>query len=81
MDKQETRDNWCLRHARFGELEIARLWQLRRQYSAEGDKFESLVYYHRLQFIRWLVRTGRLTEQIVREREPVQAHESSEEPV
>jgi hypothetical protein len=60
MDEKDALNQ--LRQARLGEGEIARLRQLRRQYSAEGDKLESLASYHRLQFVRWLVRTGRLTE-------------------
>jgi hypothetical protein len=62
MDEREARERWYLRQARFGEGEIARLRHLRCQYSAEGDRLESLAYYRRLQFVRWLVRTGRLTE-------------------
>ena len=67
MNEQEAWNR--LRQAKLGEGEIVQLRRLRHQYSAEGDKLESLAYYHRLQFVRWLVRTGRLTEQTVRERE------------
>ncbi len=68
-----------LRQARLGEEEIARLWHLRSRYSAEGDQLESLASYRRLQFVRWLVRTGRLSEQTVRE--AAEEREGSPEPV
>ncbi len=60
MNEQEACNR--LRQARLGEGEIARLRQLRWQYSAEADHLESLAQYHHLQFVRWLVRTGRLTK-------------------
>lgn len=68
MDHKEERDLWCLRQAGFGELAISRLRRLRRMYLAERDRRESLALYHRLQFVRWLVRTGKLTEQVTEAR-------------
>jgi hypothetical protein len=68
MDRKEERDLWRLRQAGFGELAISRLRRLRRTYSAERDRCESLALYHRLQFVRWLVRTGKLTEQVTEAR-------------
>jgi hypothetical protein len=62
MDEQEACDR--LRQAKLGEGEIAQLQHLRHQYLAEGDKLESLAQYHRLQFVRWLLTTGKLTEQV-----------------
>jgi hypothetical protein len=53
-----------LHQAGFGELAIARLQRLRRMYLAQRDQRESLAQYHRLHFVRWLVRTGKLTEQV-----------------
>ncbi len=67
MNEQEACNR--LRQAKLGEGEIVQLQHLRRHYSAEGDKLESLAQYHHLQFVRWLVQTGRLTEQTVRQRE------------
>ena len=66
MDEKEERALLRLRQARCGEGEIARLRHLRRQYSAERDKFESVAQYRRLEFARWLVRKGKLTEQITK---------------
>ena len=51
-----------LRRAGFTVPQINRIMQLRRDYRAS----EPLDYAH-LQFIRWLVRTGRLTDQIAKE--------------
>jgi hypothetical protein len=56
---------WRLRQAGFGKLEILRLWRLRCTYSAKQDQLESQAQYRRLQFVRYLVTTGRLTEQMV----------------
>jgi hypothetical protein len=51
-----------LRSAGFTALEINRLSQMRRDYR------ESIpLDYARLQFVRWLVTTGRLTDQIAEE--------------
>jgi len=41
-----------------------RLSKLRRNLAQEG-KYQDLVDYRRLQFVRWLVKTGKLTEQVV----------------
>lgn len=79
MNEQEAWNR--LRQAKLGEGEIVQLRHLRQQYSAEGDKLESLAYYRRLQFVRWLVRTGRLTEQTVREQEPAEEREGSPQSV
>jgi len=52
------------RNAGFTEAEMNRLSTLRRNLAEEG-KYQELVDYRRLQFIRWLVNTGKLTEQVV----------------
>ena len=62
-----------LYQAGFRGTEIYRLLQLREQYEAEKTQRQKFLILRRLEFIRWLVRTGRLTEQIVREKE--QEHE------
>ena len=56
-------DIQILREAGFPEAEIRRLSELRRTL-AEECKYMELVDYRRLQFVRWLVATGKLTEQV-----------------
>jgi hypothetical protein len=68
MDEQEACKR--LRQAGIAERAISQLLQLRRKYDAEEAKFEELATFRRLQFVRWLVRTGRLTEQGAEERKP-----------
>lgn len=57
-------DREILRKAGFTEAEMHRLSKLRRNL-AENGKYQELVDYRRLQFVRWLVHTGKLTEQLV----------------
>ena len=57
-------DRGILRKAGFTEAEMNRLSKLRRNL-AESGKNQELIDYRRLQFIRWLVNTGKLTEQLV----------------
>ena len=64
MEDIEDRDLLRLRQAGFSERGIFRLRQVRHKYSAEQDKLESLAQYRHLQFLRWLVTTGKLTEHI-----------------
>ena len=61
MGHKENRD--ILRKAGFSEDEMKRLSNLRRAFAAEG-KFQEFADYRRLQFVRWLVTTGRLTDQL-----------------
>jgi hypothetical protein len=67
MNKQEASGQ--LHQAGFSGTEIDWLLQLREQYVAQQAKRQESVILRRLEFVRWLVRTGRLTEQTVRERE------------
>ena len=53
----------ALREAGFTVLEMDRLTQLRRNYKA-GEQDRAPVDYSRLEFARWLVTTGRLTDEI-----------------
>ena len=53
-----------LRQAGFTESEIDQLSRLRRNY-AEQENAQGLADHRRLEFTRWLVTTGRLTDQIV----------------
>ena len=56
-------DIQILHEAGFTEAEIRRLCELRRKPAEEG-KYLELVDYRRLEFVRWLVATGKLTEQV-----------------
>jgi hypothetical protein len=56
-------DAEVLRQVGFTEEEIERLNQLRRD-STELELQQSSVEYRRLAFIRWLVATGKLSEQL-----------------
>jgi hypothetical protein len=47
-----------------GEEEIARLSRLRRDYRM-GEMDQSPLDLNRLQFVRWLVTTGRLTDHLI----------------
>ena len=60
MGYQDNRD--ILRKAGLSEDEMKRLDTLRRVYAAEG-KLQEGADYRRLQCVRWLVTTGRLTDQ------------------
>ena len=53
-----------LRRAGCTAAEIKRICRLRREY-AENEMDQAPADFHRLEFVRWLVMTGRLTEQLV----------------
>jgi hypothetical protein len=53
-----------LRKAGFTASEIDRLYRLCRDY-AENEMDRAPANLHRLEFVRWLVVTGKLTDQIV----------------
>jgi hypothetical protein len=61
MDRKEERD--IVRRGSLSEGEIKRLSQLRRVHR-ERMQLEELEEHRRLEFIRWLVDTGKLTDQI-----------------
>lgn len=61
MDHQETYD--LLYQAGFTASEIDRLEKLRQEY-AENKHDHMSETYRRMEFVRWLVTTGKLTEQI-----------------
>ncbi|HEY6287761.1 MAG TPA: hypothetical protein VIX20_18995 [Ktedonobacteraceae bacterium] len=61
MDRKEERD--IVRRGSLSEGEMKRLSQLRRDYR-ERIKLMELEEHRRLEFIRWLVDTGKLTDQI-----------------
>jgi hypothetical protein len=56
-------DREILRKAGFTDAEMNRLSKLRRNLAEEG-KYQELIDYRRLEFVRWLVATGKLTELI-----------------
>ena len=61
MDYKE--DRQILRKAGFSAAEMEKISQLRRYYVEEGKLLELADYRH-LQFIRWLVANGKLTDQV-----------------
>ena len=61
MDRKEDRE--ILRKNGFAEIEMNRLSQLRRDRN-ERERQRILAAHRRLEFVRWLVSTGKLTDQI-----------------
>jgi len=61
MDRKEERD--IVRRGSLSEGEMKRLSQLRRVYR-ERKKLLELEEHRRLEFVRWLVDTGKLTDQV-----------------
>jgi len=58
-------DREILRKAGLTETQMNCLSKLRRNLAEEG-KYQELIDYRRLQFVRWLVTTGKLSEQVFR---------------
>jgi hypothetical protein len=61
MDHSEDRE--ILRKSGFAENEVIQLSKLRTDYN-EREKHRAMLAHRRLEFIRWLVSTGKLTDQI-----------------
>jgi hypothetical protein len=61
MDRKEERD--IVRRGSLSEGEMKRLSQLRRVYR-ERKRLIELEEHRRLEFIRWLVVNGKLTDQV-----------------
>lgn len=61
MDRKEDRE--MLRRVGFAEAEVMRLSKLRREY-AERQKLKAMAHRRRLEFARWLVTTGKITDQL-----------------
>lgn len=61
MDRKEDRE--ILRKVGFAENEMNQLSKLRLYYT-EKEKQTAAAAHRRLEFIRWLVSTGKLTDQI-----------------
>jgi hypothetical protein len=78
MDEKEARER--LRQAGFAGREIYHLLQLRKAYAAQQAEREQSAMFRRLQFVRWLVRTGRLSEHVVRQQEAAQEQQGVPQP-
>jgi hypothetical protein len=61
MDRKEDRE--MLRKVGFAEAEMNRLARLRRDHR-ERERLQAIAEHRRLEFVRWLVRIGKLTDQI-----------------
>lgn len=61
MDRKDDRE--ILRKGGFAEGEMQRLSKLRQDYT-EREKRQAAADHRRLEFIRWLVTNGKLSEQI-----------------
>jgi hypothetical protein len=61
MDRKEDRE--MLRKVGFAEVEMNRLVRLRRDYN-ERERLQAIAEHRRLEFVRWLVIIGKLTDQI-----------------
>jgi hypothetical protein len=61
MDRKEDRE--ILRKGGFAEHEVLQLSKLRTDYT-EQEKSQTQADNRRLEFIRWLVSRGRLSDQI-----------------
>ncbi len=53
-----------LQRSGFSTQAINLLWRLRRAYADRGEMDQAALDLRHLQFARWLVETGRLTEQL-----------------
>ena len=61
MDRKEDRE--ILRRGGFAEIEMRRLSQFRKEIK-EREKLNQLADHRRMEFARFLVRTGKLSEQV-----------------
>jgi len=63
MDHDRKEDRELLRKNGFAEAEMNLLSRLRKHYD-EQEKLQALAEHRRLEFVRWLISTGKLTDQI-----------------
>ena len=63
MDHDRKEDRELLRKNGFDEAEVNRLSRLRKDYN-EQERRETLAERRRFEFIRWLISTGKLTDQV-----------------
>ena len=61
MDRKEERE--ILRKGGFAESEMKQLSQLRKLHN-ERERLRILAESRRLEFVRWLYNTGKLTDQV-----------------
>jgi hypothetical protein len=61
MDRKDDRE--ILRKGGFAEIEMKRLAKLRHEHLERG-RLQAIADRRRLEFVRWLVTTGKLTDQI-----------------
>jgi hypothetical protein len=61
MDRKDDRD--ILRKGGFVDGEVQRLSQLRQDYT-EREKLQEAAAKRRMEFIRWMVNNGRISDQI-----------------
>ena len=61
MDRKDDRE--MLRKVGFGEGEVNRLFRLRRDYN-EKVRLQTIAEHRRLEFVRWLFTSGKITDQI-----------------
>jgi hypothetical protein len=61
MDRKEDRE--ILRKGGFAESEMKQLSQLRKLHN-ERERLRVLAESRRLEFVRWLYNTGKLTDQV-----------------
>jgi len=61
MDRKEDRE--ILRKGGFAESEMKQLSQLRKEHN-ERERLRLLSENRRLEFVRWLYNTGKLTDQV-----------------
>ncbi len=62
MERKEDHD--MLRTSGFNEAEIESLSKLRDAYFSARELQQTHADYRRFEFVRWLVATGRLTDQL-----------------
>jgi hypothetical protein len=63
MDHDRKEDRELLRKNGFAEAEMNRLSRLRKDYN-EQERLETIAERRRFEFIRWLISTGKLTDQV-----------------
>ncbi len=61
--KEDVNTNEILRKGGFGEIEAQRLQQLRQEHDEQARQLAQ-ASHRRLEFVRWLVSTGKLSDQI-----------------
>lgn len=61
MDRKEDRE--ILRRNGFAEAEMNRLSRLRHDHN-EKARLQAIAEHRRMEFVRWLVSIGKLTDQI-----------------